>query len=273
MNERATQHAKAAAKSEYSATQPWSEALENLHQESSRTHFLDVWTRSAMIERLSIPHERAVILDLGCSTGYLLEDLRAEFPGARLVGIDYVQSGLVAALASGIDAGLLRADAQKLPLRGDVDAIVSANLLEHIPDDVGALREMFAVVRRGSSVILVVPAGARLYDYYDRFLYHQRRYARHELATKARSVGFEVLDDIYLGSLFYPLFWLVKKRNRLFRRDLAEESLQRQVALDIKNTKDSRLGRLATRAEAVLLAASVKLPFGVRELVALRRPY
>ncbi len=30
----------------------WSEELKALHEESSRTHFLDRWTRSAMIERI-----------------------------------------------------------------------------------------------------------------------------------------------------------------------------------------------------------------------------
>ena len=255
------------------AGQPWSEALEHLHQESSRTHFLDLWTRTAIIERLTVPYDEAILLDLGCSTGYLLEDLQQNFPRAHLAGIDYVSSGLHAARANVADALLLRADAQKLPLvSGLIDAVVSANLLEHIPDDLEALRQMFDVVRPGARVVLVVPAGRRLYDYYDRFLYHQRRYGRHELASKARSAGFEVLEDLYLGSLVYPAFWIVKKRNRLFRDELAGDSLRRQVSSDIDKTKDSRLGHLSTRLERRLLAMSVRLPFGVRELVTLRRP-
>ena len=36
---------------EPSSSAPWSEELEQLHQESSRTHFLDTWTRSAMLAR------------------------------------------------------------------------------------------------------------------------------------------------------------------------------------------------------------------------------
>ena len=226
-----------------------------------------------MIERLTVPHEEAVVLDLGCSTGYLLEDLRQTFPRAHLAGIDYVFSGLRAAQANVARAALLQADAQRLPLvSGAIDAIVSANLLEHIPDDLEALRQMFDAARPGASVVLVVPAGRRLYDYYDRFLHHQRRYGRHELAFKARKVGFEVLDDLYLGSLVYPAFWIVKKRNRVCRGKLSGEPLRRQVASDIDKTKDSRLGHISTRLEKWLLARSVRLPFGVRELVKLRRP-
>ena len=152
------------------------------------------------------------------------------------------------------------------------DAIVSANLLEHVPDDIGALHQMFQVLKPGSRLVLVVPAGRALYDYYDRFLHHQRRYGRRELSAKARSVGFEVLEDVYLGSLVYPAFWLVKKRNRLLRGHLSGDALQEQVSRDIDNTKDSRIGHFSTRVERLLLARSVRLGFGVRELAVLRRP-
>ena len=55
----------------------WSAELEQLHEEASRTHFLDRWTRSAILERVGELHAGAVIADVGCSTGYLLEDLRS----------------------------------------------------------------------------------------------------------------------------------------------------------------------------------------------------
>ncbi len=251
---------------------PWSEDLEQLHQESSRTHFLDVWTRSAMVSRLSPRGEEPLIVDVGCSTGYLLEDLLAEFPRARLCGLDFIHSGLRTAHASLPGVLLVQADAQRIPLAPQIaDAIVSANLLEHVPDDLEALRQMHEVLKPGAWLVIVVPAGKRLYDYYDRFLHHQRRYGRHELASKARAVGFDVVDDIYLGSIVYPAFWAVKKKNRLLRDHLVGEALHSQVSADIAGTKDSALGRLSTGLEQWLIAKSVKLRFGVRELVVLRR--
>ena len=55
----------------------WSEELEAVHAEASRTHFLDRWTRQAVINGIGpLPHQ-ATIADLGCSTGFLLEDLHA----------------------------------------------------------------------------------------------------------------------------------------------------------------------------------------------------
>ena len=68
-----------------------------------------------------------------------------------------------------------------------VAAAVSANLLEHVPDDERALAELRRVLRPGGRAVIVVPASPGVYDYYDRFLGHERRYARGELASKARA--------------------------------------------------------------------------------------
>lgn len=251
----------------------WSAELEELHEESSRTHFIDVWTRGAMLSRLQVPRADCVIADLGCSTGYLLEDLRARYPQATLVGVDLVCSGLRKAHANVPDAFLAHADVCALPIiDASVDAVVSANVLEHVPDDVGALGEIRRVLRPGAWGVLVVPAGPGMYDYYDRFLGHERRYARGELADKASAAGLEVLEDVHLGSLLFPMFWLVKQHNRLRHDGLQGQDLEARVSADIDRTRDSPVGHLACRAERVLLDLGVRLPFGIRSLVVIRRP-
>jgi SAM-dependent methyltransferase len=251
----------------------WSEDLEALHEESSRTHFIDVWTRDAVLARLGDLPDAATVVDLGCSSGYLLQDLRRGHPGATLVGVDLIASGLRRAHVLVPDARLVQADACALPLADvSVDAVVSANLLEHVPDDRRALREIDRILRPGARAVLVVPAGPGLYDYYDRFLGHERRYARGELVRKALDAGLEVLEIWYLGSLMYPAFWLVKKRNRLRYGQLAGDPLRSRVERDIAGTRDSAVGHAACRLERRLLGAGVRLPFGIRCLAVLRRP-
>jgi SAM-dependent methyltransferase len=251
----------------------WSEDLEALHEESSRTHFIDVWTRRAMLARIGSLPPAPTMLDVGCSTGYLLEDLRAFAPHATLVGVDLVAGGLRKAHANVPDARLLQADACALPLADmSVDAVVSANLLEHVPADELALAEIRRILRPGARAVIVVPIGPHNYDYYDRFLGHERRYARGELARKARGAGLSVLDDIALGAPLYPAFWAVKQRNRRRYGHLRAEALAERVAGDIERTNDSPLGALACRLEEALLGAGVRLAFGIRGLVVLARP-
>jgi SAM-dependent methyltransferase len=250
----------------------WSGELEQLHEESSRDHFMDTWTRQAIRERLGDLPVAPELLDLGCSSGHLLEDLRRWHPVATLWGLDLIGAGLRKAHERVPDARLLRADACELPLAdASIDAICSANLLEHVPDDRRALREIARVLRPGGRAVLVVPAGPSTYDYYDRFLGHERRYARHEMADKARTAGLQTIEDCYLGSIIYPAFWLVKQRNRRRFGRLDGDMLERRVAADIAATRDSTAGRAACALERRLLDHGVRLPFGIRNLVVLRR--
>lgn len=183
----------------------WSQELEELHEQSSRTHFIDVWTRRAVLERLGPLPPAPTVIDIGCSSGYLLADLSARLPDATLIGVDLVASGLRKAHGHVPDALLLQADVCALPLADEcIDVAVSANLLEHVPDDERALGEIFRTLRPGARAVIVVPVDPSCYDYYDRLLGHERRYARGELARKARAVGLKVLQDARLGALLYP---------------------------------------------------------------------
>jgi SAM-dependent methyltransferase len=251
----------------------WSAQLEDMHEESSRDHFIDVWTRKAMFSTLDGVASDASIVDLGCSSGYLLEDLRQRYPDAFLVGIDLVEEGLRKAHKLVPDAALISADACFLPL-GDktVDVVMSANLLEHIEDDQQALREIKRVLRPGGIATIVVPANPGLYDYYDKFLGHERRYRRGEMVAKAKAIGLETIVDCYLGSLLYPPFWFVKKRNRRRYPQLTMEQIQSKVASDIAKTKGVGIGSLACYLEEQLLNRRIHLPFGIRCLTCLRNP-
>jgi SAM-dependent methyltransferase len=251
----------------------WDDGLEALHEESSRTHFLDVWTRRSLIEEIS-PAVRgdAVIADLGCSTGYLLSDLHARWPQALTVGVDLVASGLIKAHVEAPAAELILGDVTKLPFGdGTVDAVVSANLLEHVPDDLAALREIHRVLKPGGRAAVIVPSGPTLYDYYDRFLHHERRYGRHELAFRAQTAGLTVLRDAYIGSFIYPPFWAVKKRNRRKFASLRGADLTARVAQDIKATSESKLGYSSCALERALVRRGVTIPFGVRSMIVVQR--
>jgi SAM-dependent methyltransferase len=248
----------------------WSDELEQLHEEASRDHFMDVWTRDAILDAVAPVVAPATIADLGCSTGYLLEDLRARYPDAELIGVDLVAAGLRKANELVPTAYLMQADVCDLPLAdASVDMVTSANLLEHVPDDTRALAEVARILKPGGRAAIVVPAGPGTYDYYDRYLGHERRYGRGELARKARSAGLEVVEDRFLASLLFPAFWLVKQRNRRRFADLEGDALRERVAADIGRTQASRVGAGVSGLERRL---GLRLPFGIRNIVAARRP-
>jgi SAM-dependent methyltransferase len=164
------------------------------------------------------------------------------------------------------------ADVTRLPF-GDatVDAVVSANLLEHVPDDAAALAEVARVLRPGGRAAIIVPAGPGLYDNYDRFLEHERRYGRHELAYLAARARLRVVRDAYVGSLIYPSFWAVKKRNRRRFGALSGGEVIERVKADIDRTTNSRLGCVTCALERRVVRACAGVPFGTWSLVWVER--
>lgn len=87
-------------------------------------------------------------------------------------------------------------------------AVVAYNVLEHIPDDVGALRAFAGLLRSGGAVVLVVPAYPSAMSDFDRAIGHQRRYRRRSLRAAAETAGLrvEVLHHVnWIGLLAWYL--------------------------------------------------------------------
>ena len=167
-------------------------------------------------------------LDLGCGAGrHVFQSLRN---GARVVAFDYDEGELreVAALSAamgdageigtGGTAGACRGDAVRLPFPDDTfDRIIAAEVLEHIPDDHGAMRELQRVLKPGGTIAVTVPAWLaeqvcwKLSDeYHAPFVEggHVRIYSESELRRKLRSVGLEPGEAHHAHALHSPYWWL-----------------------------------------------------------------
>ena len=109
------------------------------------------------ILRLLDLHPGERVLDVGCGIGYL-SGLAAEV-GVEVCGVDMSS----AALKHG--ASLVRrqpfacAGADQLPFPDDsFDKVIFADVIEHVPDDGAALREIWRVCRPGAKVAVATPA-------------------------------------------------------------------------------------------------------------------
>lgn len=76
-----------------------------------------------------------------------------------------------------------------------IDTIVCMNVLEHIEDDSGTLKDFQSVLQPDGKMILLVPSLKALYGTLDVALDHFRRYSRDELSALIQQSGF-VVDDI-----------------------------------------------------------------------------
>jgi SAM-dependent methyltransferase len=99
---------------------------------------------------------------------------------------------------------------------GPFDAAICFNVLEHIPDDVGALRGVRQQLEAGAHLLLLVPAHQALFGEIDRTVGHVRRYDRRTLDRALTAAGFDVRELRYVNPLG-ALGWLVS--SRLLRRE------------------------------------------------------
>lgn len=89
--------------------------------------------------------------------------------------------------------------------------VVAFNVLEHIPDDVAALRSFAGLVRPGGRVVIFVPAFAFAMSDFDRSVGHQRRYTAPSLRAAMESADLRVLDCHYVNAVGLPA-WVVGMR-------------------------------------------------------------
>lgn len=92
------------------------------------------------------------------------------------------------------------------------DGAYSLNVLEHIEDDVAALREWSGALKPGGVMVLYVPAFPVLYSAMDRAVGHYRRYTRASLERVAREAGLTVVRSGYADSLGFPASLALRAR-------------------------------------------------------------
>lgn len=249
----------------------WSDDLTALHEEAAgENHPIDVASRRNAIEevRKSAQTSSPVIMEIGCSSGFLIRELVAEFPSACVIGADVVKEPLYRLAAGLPGVPLIRFDLLQCPLPDQsVDVLIMLNVLEHIDDDVGALRHAFNLLKPGGVLIAEVPAGKYLYDSYDAELQHFRRYGASELVDKLTHVGFALHRRSHLGFLLFPAFAVVKLKNkRAAQRDRTAVVRDQAAA-----TGSSGLVKLAMQLETRYLSR-MRLPCGIRALATAQRP-
>lgn len=106
-------------------------------------------------------------------------------------------------------------ETQSALAHGPFDSAVMINVLEHIPDDAGALNDLAKMLRPGGRVILWVPAFPLLYSEFDRKIGHCRRYRRAGLLKRLEDAGLQPIRVRYVNALGAVL-WLLGAR--LLRR-------------------------------------------------------
>jgi SAM-dependent methyltransferase len=226
---------------------------------SRRDLFLRQVRRAAVA--LGHPERRLALLDYGCAAGFDLPFL-AEFGAAE--GADLTDS--YASQAAEFPIHLVPRDLARLRRRFHV--VTCLDVLEHIDDDVEALRTIASLLQPGGQLVLTVPAYGWLWSGEDVISQHRRRYTRGRLLAACRAAELEVLYASYFNLSVLPAMTAV-----VWTRRLLDAGWRSKSNLTAGGGWLGGLARAATGVEARWVGDQrVSLPAGTSLICRLRRP-
>jgi SAM-dependent methyltransferase len=210
------------------------------------------------------PHgKESRLFDLGCGTGLNLSTLVNDY---KTFGSDSSQQALAFCRERNLD-GLFTCSADAIALSDEsVDVVTALDVLEHVRDDLPALREINRILTPGGKLIVTVPAYGFLWSEHDEALHHYRRYVARELRAKLIASNFEIERSTYfITGLFFPILFF-----RLWQ-GLRRTSIQASVSYRMPPSWINRMLVWTLDVERYLLN-QVNLPFGVSLVIVGRKP-
>lgn len=156
------------------------------------------------IKKLIRPLDFKSVLDVGCGQGSFLSELYAEFPHIATFGTDISTSAINLARRKVPQGEFWVLDATKEHLDRKFDVIVCSEVLEHIPDDLAALRH---IAQMTGKYLVISTVQGRMRQFEPEQVGHVRNYAPGELVEKVEQCGLKVLKVVEWGFPFYsPLY-------------------------------------------------------------------
>jgi SAM-dependent methyltransferase len=208
---------------------------------------------------------RARILDAGCGSGRNMVELARR---GAVTGIELASQSLEVARARDVGPVVPGSLDDLLPFAdGAFDLAVALDVLEHVADDRGALRELARVVAPGGRLLVTVPQYGWLWGEHDVLAHHHRRYTRAGLLGRAAEAGFVAERVTGFNTVLLPAIAAARLVQRLRRRAQPASDLGRTP----QGAVNAGLERII-RGEAELIRRDRDLPAGVSLLAVLRRP-
>jgi SAM-dependent methyltransferase len=217
--------------------------------------------RRVIVERVlrRLRKHSRVAVDVGCGSGENMQLLSRYTDW--VMGFDCSLTALELAASHGLPIAC--ADGQAIPLAdSSADLLSALDVLEHVDDDMLALKEFRRVLQPEGFLVVSVPAYRFLWSEHDEALMHRRRYVASELHIKLTCSGFRVLKRSY--AVFFAFFPIVFYR--LFRGLFPKDPLAPRASHVMLPVLLNSLLVVFLRIEAWMMGA-IDLPWGTSIIV------
>jgi SAM-dependent methyltransferase len=190
--------------------------------ETEKIGWWDTSRRNLIMNRIKLISnfkEKPYILDFGCGTGGMLEELQ-EFSVAY--GCDKEDIAIEFCGKRGL-TNIVKIRDKTIPFKDNYfDIVIALDVLEHIEDDFFNICELNRVLRHKGFLLITVPAFMLLWTTRDKRLHHFRRYNKKPLANKLKDAGFIIRKCTYMHFFYfiplliiYKLKYLINRKNKV----------------------------------------------------------
>jgi SAM-dependent methyltransferase len=134
------------------------------------------------------------------------------------------------------------------------DIVIMLEVIEHIKDDIEALRKVYSLLNKDGYFIVSAPAHKKKWSFAsDELAGHYRRYEKNEIRSKLEEVGFRVLKSYNYG---FPIANIAAPiRNYLMTKDNQSKEYKKM------NTERSGIDRNSQKKFAFLVNEFTMAPF------------
>lgn len=133
---------------------------------------------------------RSRVLEVGCGCGYTSKSFSAA--GYDMWSADLSENALGYSVQNSLQQ-LCRVSITDLPFKEEFDAVVSFDVVEHIPDHRRCVEQLRDALVPGGTLIITVPAHPALWGSWDEIQRHVRRFRPSELQTLLEKAELEVV--------------------------------------------------------------------------------
>lgn len=198
------------------------EDFEKIYHEVEKTHFWFKSRRKYITDYLKDLPRDISILDIGCSSGILIKELKA-LGFMDLHGVDISEKAIANANENGLE-NVHVMDGGNITLNQKFDVIIASDVLEHIENDEKTLDNWNTILKENGTLLVFVPAFMSLWSNHDVANMHFRRYVQKDLKNKLLNNKFKILKSSYWNFFLFAPVYLVRAISRLKKSATTEVS-------------------------------------------------
>lgn len=169
------------------------------------THYARNFLVFSAIKKLAGKYDIKNICEIGCGVGILSSKLGRSGFKVDAFDLDKEAIKLAKGYSKNKNVNFFSRNILGFKSSKKYDMVLAVEVVEHIKDDLKAIRNTGKLLGSKGFFLMTVPANERYRTEFDNRSGHVRRYSEEDLAGKLKKSGFNIIKIKYFG---FPLLWL-----------------------------------------------------------------